>query len=331
MGAVGWVKLHRSLLEHDLITMPVCYTLFGWCILKAAHADQKIAGQFVQRGQFITGRMRGSAELLMKPMTWYDGMKRLEAMGCISMDSHRSATVITVVNYDLYNSPEGDVPHVDDRVPTGGRQGSDNLTTHNKNERIQESSSEDKNPPQKNRARSQFSVPTVEQVTSYVAEIGAGIDPAAFIDHYTAKGWVVGKSPMKDWRAAVRTWQSRRQTPMPTSLPASRPSQPPGAPNAKPAGLLPITPAEATDPAAFDNWFRRQTTFGHDDRTRADMHAIHCSVARLFRRPEVAATQLQARLENLAAGLPPTDPPRAEDLQQAARDLAGLQAAKGAA
>jgi hypothetical protein len=30
-----------------------------------------------------------------------------------------------------------------------------------------------------------------------------------FTDFYAAKGWLVGKSPMKDWRAAVRTWKQR--------------------------------------------------------------------------------------------------------------------------
>lgn len=118
---------------------------------------------------------------------------------------------------------------------------------------------------------------------------------------------------------------------IPASSPAVASFRQAEASGAKPAALLSITPDEATDPAAFDAWFERQTMFDHGDRTRADMHAVRCSVARLFRRPEVAATQLQARLENLAAGLPPTDPPRAEDIQQAARDLAGLQSEKGAA
>ena len=33
------------------------------------------------------------------------------------------------------------------------------------------------------------------------------MDPEAFVDFYTAKGWRVGKNPMKDWQAAVRTWE----------------------------------------------------------------------------------------------------------------------------
>ncbi len=54
-----------------------------------------------------------------------------------------------------------------------------------------------------------FVKPSFDQVTAYVAEIGSAIDPAAFIDFYESKGWKVGKTPMKDWKAAVRTWTKR--------------------------------------------------------------------------------------------------------------------------
>lgn len=57
--------------------------------------------------------------------------------------------------------------------------------------------------------RSRFSPPTVEQVTEYCRERGNKIDPQRFIDYYSSIGWMVGKSKMKDWQAAVRTWEQR--------------------------------------------------------------------------------------------------------------------------
>lgn len=54
-----------------------------------------------------------------------------------------------------------------------------------------------------------FSPPTIEEVTSYTNERGTGIDPNRFFDFYQSKGWRVGAQPMKDWRAAVRTWERR--------------------------------------------------------------------------------------------------------------------------
>ena len=52
-----------------------------------------------------------------------------------------------------------------------------------------------------------FTAPTVEQVKTYCTERGNRIDPQKFVDYYSANGWRVGRNPMKDWRAAVRTWE----------------------------------------------------------------------------------------------------------------------------
>ena len=55
--------------------------------------------------------------------------------------------------------------------------------------------------------RKRFSPPTTEEVKAYCLERGNRVDAQRFVDFYTAKGWKVGKSPMKDWKAAVRTWE----------------------------------------------------------------------------------------------------------------------------
>lgn len=56
--------------------------------------------------------------------------------------------------------------------------------------------------------KKRFKKPTVEEVREYCAERGNTIDPEYFCDYYESVGWVVGKNrPMKDWKAAVRTWE----------------------------------------------------------------------------------------------------------------------------
>ena len=45
---------------------------------------------------------------------------------------------------------------------------------------------------------------------AYAAEKGYSIEAERFVDFYASKGWLVGKSPMKDWRAAVRNWVARK-------------------------------------------------------------------------------------------------------------------------
>ena len=56
--------------------------------------------------------------------------------------------------------------------------------------------------------RTRFVPPTVEEVAAYVQERGSRVDPKIFVDFYTAKGWMVGKNKMRDWRAACRSAES---------------------------------------------------------------------------------------------------------------------------
>ena len=50
-----------------------------------------------------------------------------------------------------------------------------------------------------------FYPPTLDEVKQYCEERKNNIDPMAFIDFYSSKGWMIGKNRMKDWKAAVRT------------------------------------------------------------------------------------------------------------------------------
>lgn len=52
-----------------------------------------------------------------------------------------------------------------------------------------------------------FVKPTVLEVQKYCEERGNQVDPQRFCDFYDSKGWRVGNTPMKDWRACVRTWE----------------------------------------------------------------------------------------------------------------------------
>lgn len=66
-------------------------------------------------------------------------------------------------------------------------------------------------PDQKKRVR--FTPPTVEEVRAYCDEKGYTFDPETFCAFYESKGWRVGNSPMKSWKAACSTWQKRQGTP----------------------------------------------------------------------------------------------------------------------
>ena len=66
--------------------------------------------------------------------------------------------------------------------------------------------------------RPAFVAPSLQEVKDYISEKGYTVDAQRFIDFYEAKGWMIGKNKMKDWRAAVRTWARRPdQTPNQTN------------------------------------------------------------------------------------------------------------------
>lgn len=73
-------------------------------------------------------------------------------------------------------------------------------------------------------SKPRFTKPTLEEIIAYCEERGNNVDPQAFYDFYESKGWKVGNQPMKDWRAAVRTWE-RRQAPGKPAAPADKPSK----------------------------------------------------------------------------------------------------------
>lgn len=56
-----------------------------------------------------------------------------------------------------------------------------------------------------------FVKPTIEEVRAYCRDRGNTIDPEAFVAYYESKGWKVGTAPMRDWKAAVITWERRRK------------------------------------------------------------------------------------------------------------------------
>lgn len=54
-----------------------------------------------------------------------------------------------------------------------------------------------------------FILPTVEEVRQYCIERHNNVDAERFVDFYSSKNWMIGKNKMKDWKAAVRTWEHR--------------------------------------------------------------------------------------------------------------------------
>ena len=52
-----------------------------------------------------------------------------------------------------------------------------------------------------------FKQPSFKEVKDYCDQRGNNVSPEKFIDYYKSNGWMVGKNPMKDWKATVRRWE----------------------------------------------------------------------------------------------------------------------------
>nr|DAK58682.1 MAG TPA: DnaD like replication protein [Caudoviricetes sp.] len=55
--------------------------------------------------------------------------------------------------------------------------------------------------------RKRFEKPTLSEIKAYCIERGNKVDAQHFFDYYESNGWRVGKNSMKNWQAAVRTWE----------------------------------------------------------------------------------------------------------------------------
>ena len=82
----------------------------------------------------------------------------------------------------------------------------------NQNAQQKQAETTEINQKQPTKPRTIFAPPTVAEIQSYCNERKNGVDANMFFDFYEAKGWQIGKEKMKDWKAAVRTWEKRKNT-----------------------------------------------------------------------------------------------------------------------
>ena len=65
-------------------------------------------------------------------------------------------------------------------------------------------------------AHTRFVPPDVNEVSDYCRQKGYHLDARRFVDYYTAVGWRIGNTPMRDWKAAIRNWHRKDDTPKET-------------------------------------------------------------------------------------------------------------------
>lgn len=129
----GWIKLHRKLLDSPIFQNEKLFKVFAYCLMKASHKDhtQLVDRRVVEleKGQFVFERKRASEELRLKESTVRDYIKLLENLGTIVVKSDNKFSVITVVNWAIYQSMEENSDSKNDNKSTTNQQQMDNKST----------------------------------------------------------------------------------------------------------------------------------------------------------------------------------------------------------
>ena len=199
----GYIRLHRQILKWEWFSNPNTFRLFIYLLLKANYNDQKFEGQVIKRGQLVTSIPKLSQETALTPRQVRVALDHLKLTGEVTDCHNFKYRVITISKYDEYQT--NDRPN--GRQMTDKRQTDDRLMTASKE--INKDNKDKNNKPLK-----RFIPPTFEEVAHYcLIERENHVSPSRFYDYYESCGWTVGKGkPMKDWKAAVRTWERDERT-----------------------------------------------------------------------------------------------------------------------
>ena len=227
MAEVKWIKIVTDVFDDEKImlieTMPEGDTLLIiWFKLLVLAGKQNNCGVFVMGGK-IAYTEEMFATIFRRPLqTVRLALTTFERFGMVEIVDN----TVSISNWEKHQSIETfDKIREDTRkrvakhrekqksiVDNAQGNVTCNVTVTQCNA-IEEEEEEDKkksniiiaDKPQK---RTRFIPPTVEEVKAYCEERKNGIDYQHFIDYYTANGWKVGKNPMRDWKATVRTWEN---------------------------------------------------------------------------------------------------------------------------
>jgi len=216
MPKPGFIKSWRREMESDIWIMPPLYHRVWHYLLQSVSWEKNT---FPTKNMFSIhlnpGQGLFSISQIVDGVSWVersvkkqpnkktilDILRWLEFQGMIARESNGSGTYISISNWCKYQSEEK--PKVTESIPEGIPQGIPE-GIHTKEVKEKKEGKEEKI---KGKTGARFTPPSLEEVTAYCEERKNNIDPQYWIDSYAAKGWIVGKAKMIDWKAAIRTWE----------------------------------------------------------------------------------------------------------------------------
>lgn len=192
----GFIKIFRKLADNPLWLQKPFSDGQAWVdLLMVANHKPGIISKRGQRVKVERGQVGYSVKGLADRWGWSRGkvdrfLIYLEGGHQIEQQKNNVTTLITLTNYETYNVV--DIKTDTKRTP---------------NEHQTDTNKKGKNEEKVKKKTVRFAPPSIEDVKAYCQQRGNSVDPERFINHYTSNGWMVGKNKMKDWKAAVGTWE----------------------------------------------------------------------------------------------------------------------------
>ena len=207
-----YIKLYDKILQWEWFGHPNTVCLFIYLLLKANYKDTKIAGKVIKRGQVVTSLPKISTDTGLSIQQTRTALLHLISTGEVTDSSNPKYRIITVVKYDEYQaSTDRSTGYQQTTNRQVNRLSTDSSTScieyiEDKNNRI------DRNNNTTSLSRSRFTKPSISEVYDYCLQRDNHVDPEKFYAYYESNGWKVGKNPMKDWKAAIRSWERNENT-----------------------------------------------------------------------------------------------------------------------
>lgn len=207
MANEGYIKLYRRMMKWGWYTDTPTKCVFLHLLFLACYEPCYYKGVHLEPGQAVSSIRQIATDTGLTVKQVRTAINHLKETQEVAQSPYGKFSVFTVNNYNDYQCAGTDEGK--QRAQEGHSEGT--LPNIKKNKEVKNTPY---NPPQGDEGVSiskRFVPPTPEEVNVYCRERNNGIDGSEFCDFYTSKGWKVGKNPMKDWKAAVRTWERSRK------------------------------------------------------------------------------------------------------------------------
>lgn len=218
--AKGWISIHRKIQDCDIWTDAEPFDRrSAWVdlLLSANHEDRSMLFDghriTIRRGQLLTSVRKLSDRWRWSKDRTLRYLRLLEDLEMIERESNARRTLLTIIKYEDYQNMCDSSKDTDK-----DRRKDTHKDTRKDTDTPQTIMINNENNENKGNNMGRFTPPTLEEVEEYCFERNNNVDAQSFIDFYSAKGWMIGKNKMKDWKAAVRTWESKRKAEKPKQM-----------------------------------------------------------------------------------------------------------------